>query len=109
MASNQEFVQYIADQLSEAGQVTYRKMFGEYGMYLDGKIFALICDNQLFVKITEAGRKLRPELEEAPPYEGAKNYLLVEDIDDKEALVEFVRATCAELPAPKPKKPKKKI
>lgn len=108
MASNPEYVQYIADQLSTAGEITYRKMFGEYGMYLDGKIFALICDDQLFVKITEAGRKLCPELEEAPPYEGAKNYLLVEDIDDSEALVEFVTATCAELPAPKPKRPKKK-
>ena len=96
MASNPEYVQYIADQLGEAGQITYRKMFGEYGMYVDGKIFAVICDNQLFIKITEA-----------PPYEGAKNYLLVEDIDDQEALVELVKATSAELPAPKPKKPKK--
>ena len=108
MASNPEYVQYIADQLGAAGQITYRKMFGEYGMYLDGKLFALICDNQFFVKVTEAGRKLRPELEETPPYEGAKNYLLVEDVDDREALVEFVTATCGELPAPKPKKPKKK-
>ncbi|MDE6949617.1 MAG: TfoX/Sxy family protein [Lachnospiraceae bacterium] len=107
MASNPEFVQYIADQLCGAGEITYRKMFGEYGMYLDGKIFAVICENQLFVKVTEAGRKMRPELEEAPPYEGAKNYLLVEDIDDKEALVEFVAATCKELPPPKPKKKKK--
>lgn len=107
MASNPEYVQYIADQLREAGQITYRKMFGEYGMYVDGKIFAVVCDDQLFIKITKAGRKLRPELAEAPPYEGAKNYLLVEDVDDKEALVELVKATCAELPAPKPKKPKK--
>ena len=107
MASNLEFVQYIADQLKGAGEITYRKMFGEYGMYLDGKIFALICDNQLFMKITEAGKKLRPELEEAPPYEGAKNYLLVEDIDDREALMELAAATCAALPVPKPKKPKK--
>lgn len=107
MASNPEFVQYIADQLQEAGQITYRKMFGEYGMYADGKIFALICDNRLFIKITGAGKKLRPDFEEMPPYEGAKNYLLVEDIDDREALTELVRATCAELPAPKPKKPKK--
>ncbi len=107
MASNPEFVQYIADQLKEAGIITYRKMFGEYGMYIDGKIFAVICENQLYIKITEAGKKLRPELEEAPPYEGAKNYLLVEDIDDQEALVALVAATCAQLPAPKPKKPKK--
>lgn len=107
MASREEFVKYVADQLGGAGEIAYRKMFGEYGMYLDGKIFALICNDQLFVKITGAGKRMRPELEEKPPYEGAKNYLLVEDIDDREALTEFVRETCSELPAPKPKKPKK--
>lgn len=104
MASREEFVKYVADQLAGAGKITYRKMFGEYGLYLDGKIFALICDNQLFVKITEAGRKICPDLEEKPPYEGAKNYFLVEDIDDAERLAELARATWTELPAPKPKK-----
>ncbi|MCI9283103.1 MAG: TfoX/Sxy family protein [Lachnospiraceae bacterium] len=107
MASNPEFVEYIADQLKGAGVITYRKMFGEYGMYVDGKIFAVICDNQLFIKITEAGKAMRPELQQAPPYEGAKNYLLVEDIDDTAALTKLVAATCKELPDPKPKKPKK--
>lgn len=107
MASKEEFVRYVADQLSGAGEITCRKMFGEYGVYLNGKIFALICEDQLFVKITEAGKRMRPDLEEKPPYTGAKNYLLVEDIDDREALVTFVRATCEELPAPKPKKSKK--
>lgn len=107
MATREEFVRYVADQLGDAGEVTYRKMFGEYGMYLDGKIVALLCDNQFFVKITEAGKRMRPDLEEKPPYEGAKNYLLVEDVDDREALTAFVRATWEELPAPKPKKPKK--
>lgn len=107
MASRPEFVQYVADQLSGAGTITYRKMFGEYGMYCDGKIFALICDNQLFVKITEAGKRLAPELEEVPPYEGSKPYFLIDDIDNKEFLTEFVMETCKELPLPKPKKPKK--
>ena len=55
MSSSQEFVQYVADQISEAGLITFRKMFGEYGMYCDGKIFALICDDQFFVKITQKG------------------------------------------------------
>lgn len=109
MASRPEFVQYIAEQLSEAGLITYRKMFGEYGMYCDGKIFALICDDQLFVKITEAGKRLSPEQETAPPYEGAKPYFLIDDIDDREFLVEFVKETCKELPAPKPKKQKRNI
>lgn len=107
MSSKEEFVQYIADQLQGAGEITYRKMFGEYGMYCNGKIFALICDNQLFVKITDAGGKILPNLEKVSPYEGAKPYYLVEDVDDCELLTEFVKATCAELPMPKPKKKKK--
>ncbi len=108
MASNPEFVEYVADQLSDAGNITYRKMFGEYGMYCDGKIFALICENQLFIKITDAGRQLAPELEMAPPYDGAKDYFLIENIDDREFLTSFVMETCKELPMPKPKKPRKK-
>ncbi len=107
MASKIEFVEFIADQIREAGEITYRKMFGEYGIYCNGKIFGVICDNQLFLKITEAGRKLRPELAEAPPYEGAKNYLLVEDVEEAEALTKLVQATCRELPEPKPRKRKK--
>ncbi len=106
MASKEEFVQYIADQISGAGNITYRKMFGDYGMYCDGKIFALVCDDQLFVKITEAGGKIMPNLERVPPYEGAKPYYLVDDVDNGELLTEFVAATCAELPMPKPKKKK---
>lgn len=107
MASNPEFVQYVADNLSGAGLITYRKMFGEYGMYCDGKIFALICNNQLFIKITEAGKKMQPTLPQAPPYEGAKDYFLMEDIDDSVFLTDFVIATCKELPMPKEKKGKK--
>ena len=108
MASKPEFVQYVADQLSGAGMITYHKMFGEYGMYCNGKIFALICDDQFFVKITEAGKEMAPELPCEPPYEGAKPYFLIEDIDNQEWLTEFVIRTCAELPEPKPKKAKKK-
>lgn len=104
MASRPEFVQYIAEQLHDAGCITYRKMFGEYGMYCDGKIFALICDNQLFIKITDAGRKLYSGLREAAPYKGAKNYFLIEDVDHRSALVHLVTETCLALPEPKPKK-----
>lgn len=107
MASKVEFVQYIADQLQEAGMITCRKMFGDYGIYCDGKIFALICDDQLFVKCTEGGRKLAPDLQKVPPYEGAKPYFLIEAVDDREFLVELVTVTCRELPAPKPKKTRK--
>ncbi len=107
MASRPEFVQYVADQLSDAGIITYKKMFGEYGMYCDGKIFALICEDQFFVKVTEAGKRLAPDLEMAAPYEGAKTYFLIEDIDDRKFLTELVRETYKELPVPKKKKSKK--
>lgn len=104
MASRVELVQYIADQLSDAGCITYRKMFGEYGMYCNGKIFSLICDDRLFIKITDAGKKVCPELPEEPPYKGAKNYFLVNDIDNRELLTKLVIETCKELPEAKPKK-----
>lgn len=108
MASKIEFVEFVADQLREAGTITYKKMFGEYGLYGDGKIFAVICDDQLFIKKTESGQRLCPKLPEAPPYAGAQNYLLVEDIEDRELLTRLVTETLRELPAPKPKKPKKR-
>lgn len=106
MASSPEFVQYITDQLSDAGMITYRKMFGEYGIYCDGKIFALICGDELFIKITEAGKKFSPDLPQKSPYEGAKPYFLIEDTDDREWLAGFVTETCRELPESKPKKRK---
>lgn len=104
MASNPEFVQYIADQCSGAGDITVKKMFGEYGIYCNGKIFGLICDDTLFVKITEAGKKLMPNMETGSPYEGAKAHFVVSEIDDSHTLSAFVLATCEELPMPKPKK-----
>lgn len=107
MASKIEFVEFVADQLQQAGDITYKKMFGEYGLYCNGKIFAVICDDQLFIKITEAGRNLCPDLPEVPPYKGAKNYFLWEDVENKQILSQLVTVTCAELPEPKPKKKKK--
>ena len=109
MASDQAFVDFIVDQLEEAGEITSRKMFGEYGVYCDGKIFALICDNKLFVKPTEAGKAFMGKVVEAPPYPGAKLYFLIEDkVEDRDWLCQLVRVTVAELPEPKPKKKKKK-
>ena len=106
MASKLEFVEYVADQLGEAGEITYRKMFGEYGIYCNGKFFATICEDQLFFKITEGGRKLWPDLEEGIPYHGAKPHFLIEELEDRERLAELVQVTCQELPMPKPKKKK---
>lgn len=106
MASSKELAEYIADQFQAAGTITYRKMFGEYGIFCGGTFFAIISGNQLFVKITKAGKKLAPYLEEEPPYEGAKPYFLVEEIDDREFMASLAVATCKELPAPKPRKKK---
>lgn len=107
MASTPDFIAFVTDQLSEAGSVTFRKMFGEYAVYCDGKVVALVCDDRLFVKPTEGGRAWVGEVEEAPPYPGAKNYWLVEELlDDRERLSTLIRVTAGELPEPKPKKNK---
>lgn len=113
MASSPEFVRYVAGQMEMAGVITYRKMFGEYGLYGDGKFFALICDDQLFFKDTQEARalaaRLGVELEAMPPYSGAKDALRVECVDNREALSALARATCDALPEQKAKRmrPKK--
>jgi len=109
MASDQDFVDFVLDQIRNAGKITYKKMFGEYGIYSDNKIFALICNNKLFIKPTHAGRLFIQDVVEAPPYPGAKPSFLIEDrIEDHEWLSNLVRVTVNELPEPKPKKKKKK-
>jgi len=109
MASDLNFVEFIVEQIEDAGLITYIKMFGEFGLYSDGKIMALVCDNQLFIKPTEAGRTFIENVKEAPPYPGAKLYFLIEDqYEDREWLSKLIRVTVAELPEPKPKKKKKK-
>ena len=98
MASTAEFVQYTADQLSEAGKITYRKMFGEYGLYCDGVFFAVVCDNQFFLKPTEAAMALMPSVVLRPPYPGASPSLLFEDLEDRALRGRVVQAACAALP-----------
>lgn len=107
MASKIEFVQYAAEQCRNAGEITYKKMFGDYGLYCDGKIFALVCDDEFFLKITSNVKEAHPELPEKPPYDGAKNYFVIEDIDNSEKLGELVSETVKQLPEPKPRKPKR--
>ena len=101
MASNSDFVQYIADQCGGAGEITTRKMFGDYGIYCNGIIFGLICDNHFYVKPTESGRKLLRTVELRKPYDGAKDYFYIAEVDDHEYLSELVRETCKELPKKK--------
>lgn len=104
MASILEFVQFVCDQMG--GEVSYRKMFGEYGLYFQGKYFACVCDNQLFVKATQAGKDLLGDFQLAPPYPGASLCLLIPQLEDRELLSRLTEATCRELPEPKPKKKK---
>jgi DNA transformation protein and related proteins len=108
MATKQATVDYLLDQLAGAGAVRAQKMFGEYGLYCDGKIVALICDDQLFLKPTEAGRSFIGEVTEGFAYPGAKaSFLIDQDLwDDSDWLCELVRITERALPMAKVKKTK---
>lgn len=107
MASDPNFVDFIVEQIDNAGAISAKKMFGEYALYSGEKLFALICDNKLFIKPTQAGRTFIGEVVEAPPYPGAKpSFLIEEKIEDRTWLSELVRLSVEELPLPKPKKKK---
>ena len=106
MASNPDFIQYIADQCAGAGEITVKKMFGDYGIYCDGVIFSLVCDNRFYLKPTEAGRSLLRSVEMRPPYDGAQDYFFIEDVDDRDYLSALVCETCKALPQPKSKQKK---
>ena len=109
MAQGLEFVGYVTDQVDDSCNLTHRMMFGGCTLYLDGKVVALICDDQLFVKPTIAGREFIGNVVEAPAYPGAKNSFLIEDqIDDGEWLTNLLTVTAAELPVPRARKKKKK-
>lgn len=108
MASDQKFVDYVLDQIDIPKQVSSKKMFGEYGLYFDDKLFGLVCDNKLFIKPTLAGRKFIEEVVEAPPYPGAKpSFLISEKLDDRDWLKKLVMVTVKELPEPKPRQKNK--
>jgi TfoX/Sxy family transcriptional regulator of competence genes len=111
MASDEVFIEFIAEQMENAGFISYRKMFGEYAIYCNNKVVALVCDNKLFVKPTAGGRAYIGNIVEAPPYPGAKLYFLIEDAyENREWLGGLIKITAQELPLSKPKcgKTKKK-
>jgi TfoX/Sxy family transcriptional regulator of competence genes len=102
MASDLEFVEYIVEQLSDECGVSFKKMFGEYTLYSNAKVVALVCDNQLFVKSTNAGKEYIGKFVEAAAYPGAKPSLLIEDkIEDSEWLSELIIVTEKSLPKAK--------
>lgn len=106
MSSRQSTVDFILEQIANAGSVRAKKMFGEYAIYCDEKVVALVCDDQLFVKPTRAARELIKDCIEGRPYPGAKPYFLIsgEMWDDSEWLTELVKISASELPLPKSKK-----
>ena len=97
MATTQEFADKVCRRMAPFGDVRSRKMFGEYGLYCDDVFFAVICDDQLFIKVTPAGEAAFPHLPKAPPYEGAKDSFLVEDVDDRDTMTALTRITCLAL------------
>lgn len=108
MATGAEFIEYLFDQAGLQGPtgLRARKMFGEYAIYLRDRVVALACDNQLYLKPTDAGRALLAHPEEGFPYPGAKPWWRLADLDDRELLRALLQATADALPLPKPKKPR---
>lgn len=102
MASKQSTVDYILEQIAEAGMIASKKMFGEYAIYCDNKVVAFVCDDQLFVKPTAAGKTFIGEFIEGYPYPGAKPYLLIsgDQWEDNEWLTQLIKISAAQLPLP---------
>lgn len=106
MATDQDFIDYVAEQIALGDRLTHRKMFGEYALYIDGKVVAFACDNSLFIKPSAAADKLAPGLPQRPPYPGAKDYPVADELlDDSEMIRKLVLETAALMPVPRPRKP----
>ena len=104
MATDKEFITYLLDMLSPVGNLSAKSMFGEYGLYFDEKIIGLVCDNQLFLKITDTGRAvLGEEAVEAPAYPGSKPYFLIESLEDSDFMTQLIHKSWQELPFKKSK------
>ena len=106
MASSKEYLHFILEQLSDLDDVSYRPMMGEFILYYRGKIIGGIYDDRLLVKKTKAALELMPAAVCDFPYEGAKEMLLVEEVDNKEFLTKLFEAMYDELPLPKPRRRK---
>lgn len=103
MASGREYLEYILDQLSDLDGISYRKMMGEYIIYYRGRVAGGIYDDRFLVKPVRAAEAMMPDAERELPYEGAKEMLLVDDVEDREFLRELLSAMYPELPDPKKK------
>ena len=106
MASSKEYLDFILEQVSELDNISYRAMMGEFIIYYNGKIIGGIYDDRLLVKPVKSAINYMPNAEYELPYDGAKQMLLVDDVDNKEFLIGLFDAMYDDLPAPKPKKKK---
>ena len=104
MASSKDYLEYILDQLSGLDDISYRAMMGEYIIYYRGKIVGGIYDDRFLVKPVKSAVAMMPDADLELPYEGAKEMLLVDDVENREFLRELLEAMYAELPAPKKRK-----
>ncbi|MBR2738022.1 MAG: TfoX/Sxy family protein [Lachnospiraceae bacterium] len=104
MASSRDYLEFVLDQLSALDDISYKAMMGEFIIYYQGKIVGGIYDDRFLVKPTASARRMMPDAPSELPYEGAKEMLLVEDIDDREFLCGLLNAMAEELPAPKKKR-----
>ena len=107
MASSKEYLDFILDQLSGLDEISYRAMMGEYIIYYRGKIVGGVYDDRFLVKPTKSAVKMMPEADKELPYEGAKEMLLVDNVENREFLQELLEAMYEELPAPKAGRKKK--
>lgn len=106
MATSPEFIEYIAEQIALGDRLTHKKLFGEYALYVDGKVVAFACDNSLFIKPSQATARLAPNLPQRPPYPEAKDYPVADELlDDSDSIRKLILETTSLMPPPKPRKP----
>ena len=103
MASSKEYLNFILEQLSGLEDITHRAMMGEYVLYYRGKVFGGIYDDRFLVKTTKSAKAMMPDADMELPYEGAKEMILVDDVDNREFLRKLVEAMYEDLPEPKKK------
>ncbi|MCR5330139.1 MAG: TfoX/Sxy family protein [Lachnospiraceae bacterium] len=103
MASSKEYLEFILEQLSELDDISYRAMMGEYIIYYRGKVVGGIYDDRFLVKLTKSAVAMMPDADMELPYDGAKEMILVDNVEDKEFLRDLLEALYGELPAPKKK------
>ena len=104
MGSSKEYLEYILEQLSDLEDITHRAMMGEYILYYRGKIFGGVYDDRFLIKPVKIAKEMMPDADMELPYDGAKEMLLVDDVENREFLKELIEAMYDELPATRKRK-----